>query len=45
MVRAAPHFTKGWPVESVCRAGELAAPELVELVQPYAPGVLAEQHK
>jgi putative phosphoserine phosphatase/1-acylglycerol-3-phosphate O-acyltransferase len=42
MVRAAPHFVRGWPVESVCRAGELAAPELVELVQPYAPGVLAE---
>ncbi len=42
MVRAAPRFTRGWPVESVCRAGELAAPELVDLVQPYAPGVLAE---
>ena len=42
MVRAAPRFAKGWTVESVCRAGELAAPELAELVQPYAPGVLAE---
>jgi putative phosphoserine phosphatase/1-acylglycerol-3-phosphate O-acyltransferase len=42
MVRVAPHFTKGWPVEAVVRAGELAAPELVDLVQPYAPGVLAE---
>ena len=45
MVRAAPRFTRGWPVESVCRAGELAAPELVELVQPYAPGVLAEHRE
>ncbi|HUI03467.1 MAG TPA: HAD-IB family hydrolase [Acidimicrobiales bacterium] len=42
MVRAAPRFTRGWPVESVCRAGVLAAAELAELVQPYAPGVLAE---
>jgi putative phosphoserine phosphatase/1-acylglycerol-3-phosphate O-acyltransferase len=42
MVRVAPHFTKGWSVDAVCRAGELAAPELAELVQPYAPGVLAE---
>ncbi len=45
MVRAAPRFTRGWPVEAVCRAGELAAPELVELVQPYAPGVLAEHRE
>jgi putative phosphoserine phosphatase / 1-acylglycerol-3-phosphate O-acyltransferase len=42
MVRAAPHFTRGWPVDAVCRAGERATPELAELVQPYAPGVLAE---
>ena len=42
MVRVAPRFARGWPIESVCRAGELAAPELAELVQPYAPGVLAE---
>ena len=45
MVRVAPHFTRGWDVEAVCRAGELAAPELVELVQPYAPGVLAEHRE
>jgi len=45
MVRAAPHFTRGWDVEAVCRAGALAAPELVELVQPYAPGVLAEHRE
>jgi putative phosphoserine phosphatase / 1-acylglycerol-3-phosphate O-acyltransferase len=42
MVRAAPHFARGWSVEDVCHAGELAAPQLVEMVQPYAPGVLAE---
>ena len=42
MVRAAPRFTRGWSVESVCRAGTLAAAELADLVQPYAPGVLAE---
>jgi len=45
MVRAAPHFTRGWDVEAVRRAGVLAAPELVELVQPYAPGVLAEHRE
>ena len=42
MVRAAPHFVKGWSVEAVERAGRLAAPELAALVQPYAPAVLAE---
>ncbi len=42
MVRAAVRFVRGWPVESVRRAGELAAPELLDLLQPYAPGVLAE---
>jgi putative phosphoserine phosphatase/1-acylglycerol-3-phosphate O-acyltransferase len=41
MVRAAPRFTSGWDVEAVCRAGERAAAELAELVQPYAPAVLA----
>ena len=45
MVRGRPAFHPGWPVEAVCRAGELAAPELVELVQPYAPGVLAEHRE
>jgi putative phosphoserine phosphatase/1-acylglycerol-3-phosphate O-acyltransferase len=45
MVRAAPRFTKGWPVDAVCRAGERAAPELADLVQPYAPGVLAEHRE
>ena len=45
MVRAAPHFVRGWPVEAVRRAGERAAPGLVDLVQPYAPGVLAEHRE
>jgi putative phosphoserine phosphatase / 1-acylglycerol-3-phosphate O-acyltransferase len=42
MVRAAPRFVKGWAVEAVTRAGQMAAPELAALVQPYAPAVLAE---
>ncbi|HYA68935.1 MAG TPA: HAD-IB family hydrolase [Acidimicrobiales bacterium] len=42
MVRAAARFVRGWPVEAVRRAGTLAAPELADLVQPYAPAVLAE---
>lgn len=42
MVRAAPRFVRGWAVEAVHRAGQLAAPELAALVQPYAPAVLAE---
>jgi putative phosphoserine phosphatase / 1-acylglycerol-3-phosphate O-acyltransferase len=42
MVRAAPRFVKGWAVEAVARAGQLAAAELAALVQPYAPTVLAE---
>ncbi len=42
MVRAAPNFVRGWPVESVVRAGTLAAAELARLVQPYAPAALAE---
>jgi putative phosphoserine phosphatase / 1-acylglycerol-3-phosphate O-acyltransferase len=41
MVRAAPRFTSGWEVDGVVRAGERAAAELAELVQPYAPAVLA----
>jgi len=45
MVRLAPRFVRGWAVDAVCRAGELAAPELAELVQPYAPGVLAEHRE
>ncbi|HZU78999.1 MAG TPA: HAD-IB family hydrolase [Acidimicrobiales bacterium] len=42
MVRAAPNFVKGWAVDTVRRAGKLAAPELAALVQPYAPAALAE---
>ena len=41
MVRAAPRFVRGWSVEAVRRAGQMAAPELAALVQPYAPAVLA----
>ncbi len=42
MGRAAPRFVRGWAVEAVRRAGQVAAPELAALVQPYAPAVLAE---
>ncbi|HXW32243.1 MAG TPA: HAD-IB family hydrolase, partial [Acidimicrobiales bacterium] len=42
MVRAAPRFVRGWAVDAVRRAGELAAPELAAMVQPYAPAALAE---
>ena len=42
MVRAAPHFVRGWTVDAVEQAGRMAAPELAALVQPYAPAVLAE---
>ena len=45
LVRAAAVFVKGWPVETVRRAGQLAAAELVALVQPYAPVVLAEHRR
>ncbi len=41
MVRAAPRFTTGWDVDAVRRAGGRAAADLAELVQPYAPAVLA----
>ena len=41
MVRAAPKFTSGWEVAAVRRAGVRAAAELADLVQPYAPAVLA----
>jgi putative phosphoserine phosphatase/1-acylglycerol-3-phosphate O-acyltransferase len=44
MVRAAPRFVRGWQVETVRRAGQLAAEELAALVQPYAPSALA-QHR
>ncbi|HUY63854.1 MAG TPA: HAD-IB family hydrolase [Acidimicrobiales bacterium] len=42
MARAAPRFVRGWAVDAMCRAGAMAAAELVQLVQPYAPAVLAE---
>ena len=45
MVRAAPRFVRGWAVDAVRRAGQLAAPELAAMVQPYAPAALAEHRK
>lgn len=45
MVRAAPIFVRGWQVAAMRRAGELAARELADLVQPYAPGVLADHRE
>ncbi|MDA8070807.1 MAG: HAD-IB family hydrolase [Actinomycetota bacterium] len=45
LVRAAVRFVRGWPVEVVRRAGEVAAPQLVELLAPYALGVLADHRR
>lgn len=45
MVRAAVRFVKGWPADSVRRAGELAAPQLLRLLAPYAPAVLDEHRR
>lgn len=42
LARFVARMAKGWPVESMREAGELAAPGLVELIAPYAPGVLAD---
>lgn len=44
-VRAAARLVKGWPVDDVCRAGKLAAPELAELIQPYARAVLDDHRR
>jgi len=45
MVRAAVRFVRGWPVDAVRRAGEVAAPHLLELLQPYATEVLADHRR
>ncbi len=45
LARAAARFVKGWPVETMKRAGQMAAAELADLVQPYAPAVLAEHRR
>ncbi len=45
LARAVARLTRGWPVDAMRRAGELATPELLELVQPYAPAVLAEHRR
>ena len=42
--RLAARATAGWPVDAVRAAAEAAADELVERVQPYAPGVM-EEHR
>ncbi len=42
--RLAARATAGWPVDAVRKAAEGAADELIEMVEPYAPGVIAE-HK
>jgi putative phosphoserine phosphatase/1-acylglycerol-3-phosphate O-acyltransferase len=41
LVRLAALRTRGWPEAEVQRAGELAAPTLAGMVQPYAPAALA----
>jgi putative phosphoserine phosphatase / 1-acylglycerol-3-phosphate O-acyltransferase len=42
MVRGAAQLVAGWSEADFHRAGEQAAPELMEMVQPYALGVLQE---
>jgi putative phosphoserine phosphatase/1-acylglycerol-3-phosphate O-acyltransferase len=44
VARAAARATAGWPVEAVAAAATAAADELMEQVQPFAPGVI-EQHR
>ena len=40
--RLAARATRGWPVDAVHAAAAAAVADLIALVQPYAPGVLAE---
>ena len=44
VARLAARATAGWPVDAVAAAAEAAADQLVEQVQPYAPGVI-EDHR
>lgn len=44
LVRLAATWTRGWPLAEVEAAGELAAPVLAGMVQPYAAQVL-EEHR
>ena len=43
--RLAARATAGWPVDAVRAAAEAAADELMEKVQPYAPGVIDEHRE
>ncbi|MGO9342534.1 MAG: HAD-IB family hydrolase [Acidimicrobiales bacterium] len=45
LVRGAAHFVSGWPESAFRRAGERAAPLLLEMVQPFAKGVLEEHRR
>jgi putative phosphoserine phosphatase / 1-acylglycerol-3-phosphate O-acyltransferase len=45
LVRGAAQFVAGWPVEMFERAGQLAAPKLLEMVQPFARAVLDEHRQ
>jgi len=44
LVRGAAHFVSGWSEAAFRRAGERAAPELLEMVQPFARSIL-EEHR
>jgi putative phosphoserine phosphatase / 1-acylglycerol-3-phosphate O-acyltransferase len=44
LVRTAAQFVSGWPEEAFQRAGELAAPVLLQLIQPFARAAL-EEHR
>ena len=43
--RLAARATAGWSVDLVRQAAEAAADELMTIVQPYAPGVIAEHRE
>ena len=43
--RLAARATAGWPVDAVRAAAEAAADELEGMVQPYAPGIIAEHRE
>ena len=42
LARAAAMVARGWSQEAVRQAGQRAVPELMTLVAPFAPGVLAD---
>ena len=41
LARAAARVARGWRQEDVIKAGEFAIDDLVELVAPFAPGIMA----